>query len=84
VLGRHIHSRAAAKESRGELTPPTKRKFVRKPARTLSPDSTPGVHHVRFSIADTDYPDDYQVAKGHIDSALFIKGGSLRTINPAQ
>ena len=45
---------------------------------------TPGVHHVRFSIADMDYPESYYMYKGDIDSAIFIKSGSLRTINPAQ
>ena len=44
----------------------------------------PGVHHVRFSTADMDYPESYDMYKGAIDSAIFIKSGSLRTINPAQ
>jgi len=43
---------------------------------------TTGNHHVRFSIADTDYPEDS--GYGLVDSALFIQAGSLRTIDPAQ
>jgi hypothetical protein len=45
---------------------------------------TPGVHHVRFSIADTQYPYLGHQGYGLVDSALFIKAGSLRTVNPAQ
>ncbi len=39
-------------------------------------------HNVRISIADTDYPEDDFSHHGCCDSAVFIKEGSLRTINP--
>ena len=40
-------------------------------------------HNVRISIADIDYLSDTFDSHARIDSGIFIKEGSLRTVNPA-
>ena len=42
----------------------------------------PGVHKIRISIADRDYPNIGPINEARHDSGVFLRAGSLRTISP--
>jgi len=43
---------------------------------------SPGMHKVRISIADRDFPNTFTFNQAQNDSGVFVRQGSLRTIAP--